>query len=718
MAKKIKLSYLEMFKQEANELLSNIDNKILQTADETNAAEIVKDIKRNLHTIKGSASYVNATVVHDWCHHLENYFKSYVNLDKKVEEDLTDKLLVYFDWLKHLIDLAFTTEKEPSDFLDLCKLLSENREIRPPQTLFSLVEDKSPKTQDDISISKNASNVLIQQGSTHRVLVSKLDHLLNLSGELYVKSRGPRGWQNKIQSFIGKYKQANSNHFFDEKTRDWFITETMQLEKDFEEYFTQLQFSSTSIKEQVSSLRMVPINDLFENFPRIVHDTTQKLGKNAIINCKGGEYTIDNSVIEAVKIPFEHLIRNAIDHGIESVEDRIKKKKTPEGHLRVKAIPIGEQILIELSDDGAGINLEKIKERVVQLKKLSKEKVDKLSEQELMDFIFLPGFSTRDEVSSTSGRGIGMDVVKNQIEKNGGTIRIKSVLNEGTTFSINLPLNLAVTHGLVVNTGPNTYIFPTTFVEEYAALSLEELQIVGGKRVFNHQGTILGAHFLREVMNLPDVELNNSKKRFPVIILQGASEKIAVVAEYFNGESEIVVRSLDSRLKHIEGIMGITILSDGQIAQVIDIPDFISMVQLKHELNLSVSDETEGEVKTGSRILVVEDSLTIRKMEKDLLEEEGFRVLVATDGIEGLRIAKMESVDLILTDIDMPRMNGIEMTMELKKNPQTQNIPIIIVSYKDRKEDKARGLEAGADHYIGKSEFNTDDFFKVIKGLI
>jgi len=466
----------------------------------------------------------------------------------------------------------------------------------------------------------------------------------------------------------------------------------------------QMDRITSELQEGLQKLRMLPISTVFSRFPRLVRDLSRTTGKKVELVLLGQETEVDKMIIDKIADPLMHLIRNAIDHGIESSENRKASGKNRLANIILKAYHEGNQIVIEVSDDGKGIDAEIVKEKAVEKGLISGNEAKDLDEQQANNLIFMPGFSTAEDVTDISGRGVGMDVVKTNIQQLKGTIAIVTSKGKGTTFIIKLPLTLAIMNALLVKVSGEMYAIPLSSVLETITVSMADIRMIGNREVINVRESVISLVRLVEIVNIEEKYISGQDFQ-PVIIVGSWNKKIGILVDELLGRHEIVLKSLGEFLPYIKFISGGTILGDGNVVLILDVPSVINSISTSYSATSFISPPAKSveRLKSGRyNLLVVDDSAVIRRQVKDLLESDGFIVDLAVDGVDGLEKAKRKKYDLITTDIMMPRMNGIEFTRELRAHVPTSNIPILVVSSKGEKEDIFSGLEAGANEYLIK----------------
>lgn len=500
---------------------------------------------------------------------------------------------------------------------------------------------------------------------------------------------------------------------------------------------SRLQFLGENLRDEVTRARLVPLSNLFSNYPRVVRDLAQELGKQCRIEITGEQTRIDRAVLEAVRAPMIHLLRNGLDHGLETPEVRRAAGKPDQGKLTLKAVQLGGQIRITLEDDGRGINMDHIGEKVVQRGDTTQELWQAMTDQEREQFLFLPGFSTAKQVSATSGRGFGLDIVKVEVEKVGGMVTLEvPESGHGTRFVVELPLTLSLTRCLMVSGGKSnyfgrqTYAFPLNEIGEVRRANSADLRQVEGRESILIDKDILPLHDFSQMMSLEPARDKMEEKH--LLVIGRGSERRALLVDEVLDEQDVVARTFDSRLGKLRDMQGVSLLRDGGVALIVDLGDLLQSMQDSHgsgssmgmgshlgfgnEVETSI-DQIESDTETG-HILVVEDSATVREVERHMLEQAGYSVTTAVNGVDGFNKLRADNFDLIISDIDMPRMNGIEMITKIRATDKYGQIPIIVVSYKDREQDRMQAMDAGANHYVTKAAFDSGEMMDRIRELI
>ena len=488
---------------------------------------------------------------------------------------------------------------------------------------------------------------------------------------------------------------------------------------ELESYDRRVVNLSSRLRREVVASRMRPFGDGVKGFPRMVRDLARQLGKQAQLHIDGQATMVDRDILDKIEAPLNHLVRNAIDHGIESPEERKKAGKPECGTIRLAAYHHAGMLSIVMEDDGRGVDLERLRSKVVERKLVSQDMANNLGSGELMEFLFLPNFSTRDQVTDLSGRGVGLDVVHDVVQEMRGIVRANSQYGSGTRFQLQLPLTLSVLPALLVEIAGEPYAFPLARIEKILHVTSDVVRELEG-----HQYVSVGDHHIGLVSGhqlLGFSEAYDHKDSFPVVVLGDRKKSYGLVIDRFLGERDLVVHVLPTRLGKVKDVSSAALMEDGTPLLIFDVDDiFRSLEKIIAAGRLSrVRNGTQDqEERVTKRILVVDDSITVREVERKLLEGCGYQVEIAVDGMDGWNALREGEYDLIITDIDMPRMDGIELVKLIRQDPNFQKLPVMIVSYKDREEDRYRGLEAGADYYLTKGSFHDETLREAVVDLI
>ncbi|RDU65986.1 hybrid sensor histidine kinase/response regulator [Helicobacter didelphidarum] len=519
---------------------------------------------------------------------------------------------------------------------------------------------------------------------TVRVDVKRLDHLMNLIGELVLG-------KNRLIRIYGDVEERYDG--------EKFLEELNQVVSSISTVTTDLQLA-------VMKTRMLPVGKVFSKFPRMVRDLSRELGKNIELIISGEETELDKSIVEEIGDPLIHIIRNSCDHGVETPDIRKANGKSETGKVELKAYNEGNHIVIEIKDDGKGLNADFLKKKAIEKGLISERDADQMSEKEAFGIIFRPGFSTAAHITNVSGRGVGMDVVKTNVEKLNGIIEIDSEQGVGTTQKLKIPLTLAIMQALLVGVQEEYYAIPLSSVLETVRVSQEEIYTVDGKSVLRLRDEVLSLVRLADIFKVDSVL--ESLNEVYVVIIGLAEQKIGVIVDYLIGQEEVVIKSLGYYLKGTEGIAGATVRGDGKITLIADVAAMMDMAKdVKVSVNNLITQSNTAKAKHSPSdyiVLAIDDSTTDRTIMKKCLKPLGITVLEASNGLEGLEIVKSgdHDLDAVLVDIEMPRMDGYTFASEVRKYNRFKNLPLIAVTSRTSKTDRMRGVESGMTEYITK----------------
>ncbi len=476
---------------------------------------------------------------------------------------------------------------------------------------------------------------------------------------------------------------------------------------------------SDQLYREVIASHMRPFADGVQGFPRMMRDLARHLGKQVKFEIIGKSTPVDRDILEKLEAPLTHILRNAIAHGVEFPSERLDVGKPAEGTVRLAASHRGGMLSITVSDDGRGVEFEHLRQKIVTQGMVNAEIGAQLTETELMEFLFLPGFSTASAVTEISGRGVGLDVVQKMVQEVSGTVRAVSQPGKSMSFHLQLPLTLSVIRTLLVEISGEPYAFGLTRIDKIVTINSSEIAVVENRQYFRLDGQNIGLVAAHQVLELNESALNSEV--LSVIIVSDRLNCYGLVVDRFLGERDLVVRPLDHRLGKVRDISAAALMTDGSPVLIVDVEDMVRSIEklLNSRPLIKVSQATNSTAsKKHKRILVVDDSTTVREVERKLLENNGYTVEVAVNGMDGWNAVRTGRFNLVITDIDMPRMNGLELVSQIKNHPNLKSLPVIIVSYKDRESDRIRGLGVGANYYLTKSNFHYKTLLNAVIDLI
>ena len=571
-----------------------------------------------------------------------------------------------------------------------------------------------------------------------RVTAERLNSLLDLSSKALVETqrfkpflatlqRLKRVQGQSLRALDGLKVQIEAGEQGEEVSQALALTQQLlgeaqqmllQQVVDFDELGWQAGQRAQLLYDTALACRMRPFADVLTGQSRMVRDLGRSLGKQVRLEIEGEKTQVDRDVLEKLEAPLTHLLRNAVDHGIEMPEQRLLAGKPAEGTIRLRASHQAGLLILELSDDGGGVDLDRLRRSIVERNLSPAETVAQMSEAELLTFLFLPGFSLRDKVTEVSGRGVGLDAVQHMVRQLRGQIEMTQGGGQGSRFHLEVPLTLSVVRSLVVEVSGEAYAFPLAHIERTLELPPEAIVQIEGRQQFWHDGRHIGLVSASQLLNRPVSQ--NGEQSIKVVVIRERDTLYGVAVDRLVGERVLVVMPLDARLGKIQDISAGALLDDGSVVLIVDVEDLLRSVEKLLSTGRLERIERRGTAREAprKRVLVVDDSLTVRELQRKLLSNRGYEVAVAVDGMDGWNALRSEDFDLLITDIDMPRMDGIELVTLLRRDSRLQSLPVMVVSYKDREEDRRRGLDAGADYYLAKASFHDDALLDAVVELI
>jgi len=725
-------SMVDLFRIEAEAQTQTLTSGLLALERDPRAANQLEALMRAAHSLKGAARIVGLQAAVNVAHAMEDCFVAAQNGELVLNQGQTDLLLGGVDLISRIAHTPETQigtwdgSSEIEVFLGKLAASIAGREIA--ETPRPAPAAETPSTEPGA----DADRVL-------RVTADHLDRLLGLAGESLVESRWLDPFARsllrlkRMQRDAGKSVEALRDALagvplhdhaqsclaaLEQKTaecRQFLAARLAELEM-FDRRSGNL---SHRLYDEALALRMRPFGDSAHNFPRLIRDVSRSLGKEVRLEIVGEQTQVDRDILEKLEAPLSHLLRNALDHGLEFPEERVSAGKPREGTVWLEARHSAGMLLITVRDDGRGIDIESVRRAVVAKNLTNVETAAKLSDAELLEFLFLPGFTMNESVTEISGRGVGLDVVQVTMKKLRGTLRTSSELGRGTAIQLQLPLTLSVLRALVVEIAGEPYGIPLAAITRTLKLGKDKIEALQGRQHFTLEDQRIGLVAAHQIF---DKNATSLASEMPVVVVGERGGRYGLVVDRFLGERELVVQPLDSRLGKIKDISAGALTDDGTPLLIIDIEDVIRSVEKLSAAgrldNVQRSSGDASNARRRKRVLVVDDSLTVRELERKLLEARGYEVEIAVDGMDGWNALRTGEHDLVITDVDMPRLDGIELVSLIRKDPNLKSKPVMIVSYKDREEDRARGLEAGADYYLTKGSFHDETLISSVADLI
>lgn len=737
-------SLLELFQLETRTQVEVLNKGLLALEHDPTSAPQLEACMRAAHSLKGAARIVDLHPAVRIAHAMEDCLVEAREGRLRLQAADIDALLMGADLLQRV---ATPGVELGSEIDELVTRLSNAPALPAAQAAAPV-----PKPSDFLppipvldeppaaAVQRRSSDAGLGEGErVLRVTADTLNKLLGLSSETLVEShwiapfgasmlRLKRMQAGAVQALdgvraalAGQALDAQAQAALDDALRivQQCQQELSQRTSEVDEFGWRMGHLAQRLYDTALACRMRPFGDGVGGMARMVRDVGRALGKQVRLEIEGESTQVDRDILEKLDAPLMHLLRNAVDHGIEMPQDRLAAGKPAEGRIRLSARHAAGMLLIELSDDGAGISLDRLRVEVVQRKLASAETAARLTEAELLEFLFLSGFSTRGEVTEISGRGVGLDVVQTMVRQLRGAVRIQQQTGQGTRFMLEMPLSLSVVRSLLVEVQEEIYAFPLAYVNHALQVRAEDIEQLEGHQHFRFMDRQIGLVSARQILRTGGA---GPASETVCVVLVGDHDRLyGVAVDRYVGERTLVVQPLDPRLGKVQDVMAGALMDDGTPLLILDVEDMLVSVQkLVEGGQLSRVDGAGAaeQARRRKRVLVVDDSLTVRELERKLLLNRGFDVAVAVDGMDGWNMLRSESFDLVVTDVDMPRMDGIELVSRIKADPKLQGLPVMVVSYKDREEDRRRGLDAGADYYLAKGSFHDDALLDAVEDLI
>ena len=751
-------SLLELFSLEADAQTQVLSAGLLALERNPTQADQLEACMRAAHSLKGAARIVGVDAGVSVAHVMEDCLVSAQESRLYLQPEHIDALLQGADLLMRIATPGNSVG--PADIQAYVALMERlldpsqptAKVVAPPPVTAppaqplppleeSLLLPPEPEAAPPVSSDAPRQNKRMTEGGERvlRVTAERLNSLLDLSSKSLVETQRLKPYLSSLQrlkriqsngaraldNLDGQLKTVDLNLEAQEALADArrLLSEAQLLlaEKtaELDEFGWQAGQRAQVLYDTALACRMRPFADVLAGQARMVRDLGRSLGKQVRLEIEGEKTQVDRDVLEKLEAPLTHLLRNAVDHGIEMPEQRLLAGKPAEGLIRLRASHQAGLLVLELSDDGNGVDLERLRGSIVERNLSPLETALRLSEEELLTFLFLPGFSLRDKVTEVSGRGVGLDAVQHMVRQLRGAVVLEQTAGQGSRFHLEVPLTLSVVRSLVVEVGEEAYAFPLAHIERMCDLEPDEIVQLEGRQHFWHEGRHVGLVAASQLLQRPPGQANQDTLKVVVIRERDAVYGIAV--ERFIGERTLVVLPLDDRLGKVQDISAGALLDDGSVVLIVDVEDMLRSVdKLLNTGRLErIARRAQQTVEAArKRILVVDDSLTVRELQRKLLLNRGYDVAVAVDGMDGWNALRSEDFDLLITDIDMPRMDGIELVTLLRRDTRLQSLPVMVVSYKDREEDRRRGLDAGADYYLAKASFHDDALLDAVVELI
>ena len=725
------------------ELETNIDilsDCLLDIENTPQDAQLLEKLMRASHSIKGAARLVGIDTVVKLAHAMEDCFVAAQQQKIIINTPIINHFLLCVDVLKEIQTLKSNDHAgwTQNNSRKLNKIIHQLDDISSGQfkpssdtSLISPENNQSAcKTNEPDHYQASDDNAMI------RISSKRINKLMGLTGELSINAGWVRHYSDNMLNLKKKHNDIiddveNLRSILDERKMselEHTIVSGLQLKleayreilstqiQQLDDYDRRTCNLSAQLHSEVIASRMIPFKEGIKGYKRMVRDISQSLNKKVKLIISGEDTQVDREILEKIEAPINHMIRNAIDHGIETPEQRLAAGKPDYGTIKLQAAHHNGRLHISVSDDGKGVDIEILRQQVLDKNLVNQNMAQQLTKSELLDFLFLPSFSTKESVTELSGRGVGLDVVHSAIQEMHGKLRASTELGEGMHINMELPLTLSVIRSLLVTINQELYAFPLSNIHNLLKVNRREISTLNGRQYVSLEDTHIGLIHSYQILGLSQHQQDSDE--LSLVIIGDWNNLYGIVVDEFISERELSMRPLNPQLGKIKDINAAAITDQGEPVLIFDVDDLLLSIHDIINGKTLQSINAQQVASSVQRILVVDDSLTVREVEKKLLESRGYYVDVAIDGVDAWNIVRKGQYDLVISDIDMPRMNGIELVSLIKNDAALRSTPVMVVSYKDREEDKQKGLQAGADYYLTKGSFHDDSLVKIVEDFI
>lgn len=725
------------FRVEAEEHLRAISAGLIdleKTPESARRAEVIETIFREAHSLKGAARSVNLRDVESICQLLEGAFATLKHQEITLSPALCDLFHQALDNIAQLVSSP-DSERRPPDRAQIRELIRQlgnvSQGVAPPPPKEVPGATHLPAEETPIPV------------ETVRIPTAKLDPLLLQAEEMILAkmaasqrvtevreiNRALVSWKTESTQWKDRQSAALGPQW--NELLEWSGARLNALQGRLAALTQAIEQDQRALRRMVDDhlgamkrVLMLPVASLVESFPKIVRDLARDQSKEVELVIRGAEIEIDKRILEELKDPLIHLMRNCVDHGIKKPEERARKNRPPRGTVMLTfGAKDSRQVEILVADDGAGIDLDQVRAAAIKMGVVSQDAARALDPQETLSLIFQSGVSTNPIITDISGRGLGLAIVREKVENLSGVVSVDTQADAGTTFRLLVPLTLATFRGVLVRVDEHVFVLPTINVERAVRVSQEEIQTVENRETIRVEGQILSAVRLGDALELPVRNNGPSATRVatphhvPGVVLASAEKRMAFLVDEILDEQEVLVKGLGKQLSRVRNIAGATVLGTGKVVPVLNVPDLMKSAVRSVAAARTAAAVDKAPARTR-RILVTEDSITARTLLKNILETAGYEVATAVDGMDALTQLRSGEFDLVVSDVDMPRMNGFELTTKIRGDKKLGDLPVVLVTALESREDRERGIEVGANAYIVKSSFDQSNLLEIIRRLI
>ena len=695
-----KNKYIDIFIREAEEHLELLRKGVLTLEKEGMSDAHLNELLRSTHTLKGSANMVDLVELAGVAHRMEDLLKELQSGELEFSSDLVDVLLVATDAIEALMAQAQS---------------SGGISVNVDTVVKALESGTIAEAQESVDVTPDYKGT--ERRTSVRASVERLDQLVNRMGEILLSQKAMESRQQQMSKLLQQMDNSiGLSQGGDDHSLKALRGNMVNLINDFERDRLQLGYQAEDVYQRTMELRLLPLATATDDFERSLRNLARNLKKEVNFIVQGQEVELDRNMLDAIKPILLHVLNNAIDHGIEDPDTRVSLGKPKAGQITLHAQYEGSFIQVTVRDDGQGLNPVAIRSTAVKRGVLSAEAAAAMSDEAVIYLVFEPGFSTREFITDVSGRGVGLDVVKSNLDQVKGNLSLHSELGVGTELVLRLPLSMAIFTGLMVECDAETYVFPQHYVAEVLRVSPRDIIEEMGREVVRLRDTSVPLSSLSQILG--QEQTTKVSKRLTVLILSFREQTMGLLVDRTLGLQEVVVKDLGCQLKSLECFSGSTILGDGTPALIVSVADLFAASQGRQGLQLRQTYETEQKKAKRGRVLVVDDSITTRTMEKNILEANDYEVVIAVSGFDALDKLDAGRFDLMVSDVEMPGMTGFELTKKVRQREDTRDLPVIIVTSLASDDHRRQGMEAGAQAYIVKGSFKQGVLLDTVETLI
>lgn len=760
---------IAIFRAETEDHLIKLDNGLVELEKTPSNIELASSLNREVHTMKGAARVFGFYEIQDIAHRIEDIFEEVAGKRAVFNSLMAEKIFKGLDAIRIILERIAQEKKIDVeidvDATDICRELEEC--ISAAQAIRTRKKrEKGPKREKEaVEIQQKGGQEKEQEGEKNpekimdrvseavaphlsgqveeyiRVPLSRVDKLLYLVGEVVInkmrasaistQAKRLSKLSKEVQKSISSLSETIKNEFSsqDGDVVKWLSQCEAQIQKLREHTLNLYDHVSTEsfhldpvideLQAKIKEIKMLPLSIIFEGFPRMVRDIASQEGKEVNLVISGGETELDKKVLEGIKTSLIHILRNCIDHGIEEPEARVALGKPREGTIKMSAFHEGDNVVITVEDDGRGMDIPQVKETALRKRLLSSYDLEGMTDKEVLNIVFMNGYSTSPIVTDVSGRGMGLDIVRRDITNLKGRVILGTQKDKETKFTLVLPLTIAIIQVLLVKVQNMLFALPMFSVTESVKVNMDDVSAIEGRMAIQSRDHIVPLVKLNEVLGLPlagDDE-GKAKKEMLVVMATSLYSRVGFIVDEITGEGEVFIKSLGKHLGKVKNVSGAIIMPNGEVVVVLDIPDLIAHSALSLSKPI-VKGQVSKSQRKEKKILIVEDAFSTRELEKSILETHGYLVDTAVDGLDALDRMADNQYDLVVSDVEMPRMNGFELCKTLKNNEGYKDIPFVMVTALQKEEDKRRGIEVGAAAYIVKSAFEQSNLLDTIERLV